>query len=338
MQRMAVTVGYKDGMEHFLRGEYAQAVECFEVGTAFGGSSGCLLMLGKCYEQGLGVGRDLSIAKDYYNVALLHYGAWYTQNDLNDISWLKAKIAELKDVPQIKELRKYIDSVGWVTVRRAKLKEWRFKFNEEGTQVGIGPSIPFCRGFSVAEYHTKQENPRWTCDEYTRFYDGYTLNTDFFSLTVKRGSTSSFESCSNGRNCLVMFPCDADLGYLYVQEAIMNKVRDLLKKRAEVVFPQKLSEISERVEVPYGKCLINTRLTNAWAQYDRKTKNVEFSLSAIQVPEENFESICIHELAHSFSAGHDGVFWSMFRQLAGQRLYQLESTGHIHGKWPMLKL
>ena len=335
---MSVISDYKKGMEHFQRKEYAQAVDCFETGTSFGGSSKCLLMLGRCHEQGLGVGIDLRLAKDYYKVALIHFEAWSSANDYEDISWLKAKITELQRIPQINEHRTYIDSVGWVTVKRSKVKEWKIKFNEEGTMVNIGPSIPFCRGFRIAEYHTKQENPRWTCDDHTRFYDGYTLNTDFFSLTIRRGSTPSFETAINGRNCMVMFPCDADLGYLYVQEAIMNKVRDLLKKRAEVAFPQKLNEISERVGILCGKCLINTRLSKIWAQYDRVTRDVEFSLSAIQLPEENFESLCLHELTHSFVSGHDGVFWRKFRQLAGQRLYDLDATDHIHGKWPVLKL
>ena len=330
--------GYEQGMEHFQRKEYAQAVDCFEAGTSFGGSSKCLLMLGQCYEQGLGVGVDLSLAKDYYKVALIHFEAWLCADDYEDISWLKEKITELQRIPQINEQRKYIDSVGWVTVKRSKVKEWKIKFNEEGTLVNIGPSIPFCRGFRVAEYHTKQENPRWTCDDHVRFYDGYTFNTDFFSLTIRRGSTPSFESTINGKNCMVLFPCDADLGYLYVQEVIMNKVRDLLKKRAEVVFPQKLNEISQKVGVPYAKCLINLRLSKAWAQYDRATGDIEFSLSAIQLPEENFESICIHELTHSFAAGHDGAFRVKFRQLAGQHLYELDSVHHRHGKWPSLKI
>lgn len=37
--------GYKEGMEYFLRGEYAQAIDCFEEGTGFGESSECLLRL-----------------------------------------------------------------------------------------------------------------------------------------------------------------------------------------------------------------------------------------------------------------------------------------------------
>ena len=324
-------------MEYFHRGEYTQAIDCFEHGTSFGDSSKCLLMLGKCYEGGLGVNVDLSLAKDYYTVALRHFGAWYGHN-YDETAWLRERINALSEVSNVNEMRKYIDTVGWVIVRRSRVKEWSIKFNDEGTIVGIGPSIPFCRGFSVAEYQTRQQNHGWTCDGQTRFYDGYTLNTDFFRLTVRRGGTSSFKSSINGRDCLVEFPADADLGLLYVQEAIMNNVRALLKKRAEVVFPQKLKDISERVGVPFGKCKINTRLSNAWAQYNRETRDVEFSLSVIQLPEENFESICIHELSHSFSAGHDYVFWSKFRQLAGQHLYNLDRIGHIHNRWSSLNI
>ena len=329
--------GYKEGMEHFQRGEYTQAIDCFEEGTSFGGSSQCLLMLGKCHENGLGVSVDQGLAKDYYKVALRHFETW-TGNDCAEISWLKEKIKELSAIPDINGKRKSIGAVGWVTVKRGKVKEWTVKFDETGTIVCIGPSIPFCRGFSVAEFHTKRTNPGWTCDGQTRFYDGYTLNTDFFSLTVRRGRTSSFERSINGRDCIVEFPDNADLGYLYVQEMIMKHVRALLQKRAEVVFTQKLKDISEKVGVPFGKCRVNMRLSNSWALYNRDTKDIEFSLSAIQLPEENFESLCLHELSHSFVSGHDGAFWNRFRQLAGQRLYDLDSTHEVHGRWRSLKI
>ena len=333
---MVVIKSYKEGMAFFRDGDYANAIDCFENGTALGESSECLMMLGKCYENGLGVCIDLGLAKDYYKVALIHFEAWCRDSD--EVKWLKERLAALRNVVDVTMQQRYVDSVGPVFVKRGRVKEWTISFLEEGTVVNIGPSIPFCRGFGVAEYHTKRENPRWTCDDHTRFYDGYTLNTDFFSLTICRNSKPLFESSINGRNCMVLFPRDADLSYLYVQEAIMSKVRDLLKKRAAAVFPQKLSEVSQRVGVPYGKCLVNTRLSNAWAQYHRNTKDISFSLSAIQLPEENFESICIHELSHSFTSGHDGVFWKKFRQLAGQRLYELDGIGHIHNKWPSLKI
>lgn len=334
---MPMIRGYEEGLEHFTRKEYAQAVDCFENGTAFGDNSECLLMLGKCYEQGLGVSRDLDLAKDYYKVALRHCEAWYG-NDYDDTQFLKGKLEEMKHINDLSLQRKYIESVGWITVKRAKLKEWRIKFTEDGTVVNIGPSIPFCQGFDVAKVHTLKVNRYWTCDGYTRFYDGYTLNTDFFSLVVKRGSSWSFQSSINGRYCMVMFPSDADLGYLYVQEAIMNRVRELLKKRAEIVFPQKLKQVSERIGMPYGKCKVNTRITKSWAFFTKGTCDIEISLSAIQLPEEHLESICVHELMHNFSIEHDGVFWKKFKELGGQHLYELDGKHENHGKWPSLKL
>ena len=118
----------------------------------------------------------------------------------------------------------------------------------------------------------------------------------------------------------------------------MNNVRALLKKRAEAVFPQKLKEISERVGVPFSKCKVVPKLSKAWAYYCNSTKEVAFSLSAIQLPEENFESLCIHELTHSFSGDHDGAFWNKFRELAGVDLYKLDITHDTHGKWPALNI
>lgn len=334
---MSMIKGYKEGMAFFQKGEYALAVECFENGTAFGGSADCLLMLGKCYEDGLGVELDWGLAKDYYKVALVHFKAWRSL-DYEEITWLKQRLENLRDVQDTNEVRKYVNEVGWVTVKRGRVKEWTIKFSENGTLVTIGPSIPFCRGFMVAEAHSKRENPWWTCDGKTRFYDGYSLRADFFSLDVRRGELPSFESHINGAECMVIFPHDADLSLLYVQETIMNLVRDLLRKRAEVVFPRKLREVSERIGVPFGKCSINMRLSRALAQYIPISRDVEFSLDAIQLPKENFESLCIHELAHSFSSDHNGLFWSRFRELAGQRLYDLDSTHHCHGRWNTLKL
>ena len=107
-------LGYKEGMEYFHKKEYAHAVRCFENGTSFGGSSNCVLMLGKCYEHGLGVPQDLVVAKDYYKVALLQFN-----DSKDDIHWLQAKLEELKNIPDLNEQRKSIEGVGPVIVKRA---------------------------------------------------------------------------------------------------------------------------------------------------------------------------------------------------------------------------
>lgn len=328
-----VILGYKEGMEHIHRKEYVQAVQCFENGTSFGGSSNCVLMLGKCYEHGLGVPQDLVVAKDYYKVALLQFN-----DSKDDIHWLQAKLEELKNIPDLNEQRKSIEGVGPVIVKRAIINTWKITFNDEGTLIKIGSSTPFCRGFAIAKDHTVRNNRNWTCDGKTRFFDGYTLNTHFFNLIISRGRTNSFESSINGRECKVLFPYNADLNHLYIQENIMNLVRALLKKRAEKEFPQKLKEVSERIGVSYGKCSVNTRLRNAWANFDPMTHDISFSLDAIQLPEENFEALCIHELMHSFSGDHNNLFWNKLKEYGGERYYELDFTHDRHGKWPCLKL
>ena len=35
---------------------------------------------------------------------------------------------------------------------------------------------------------------------------------------------------------MVLFSCNADMSHLYVQKTIINKVRDLLKKRAQAAY------------------------------------------------------------------------------------------------------
>ena len=330
-------VGYKEGMEHFQKKEYAQAIHCFETGTCFGGSSKCLLMLGMCHESGLGVKPDLILAKDYYKVALLHFGG-INSTEHESILWLQTKLEQLNNIPDLKEQRRNIDGIGPVIVKRSKVNSWTISFNDEGTIIKIGPSTPFCRGFLIVKDHTKRSNKHWTCDGNTRFYDGYTLETDFFNLVVSRGQSNSFESRINGLECRVWFPSDAELSHLYIQENIMNKVRTLLKKRAEIAFPQKLKEVSERIGVPFNRCCINTRLKKAWACFFTATHDIEFSLSAIQLPAENFEALCIHELMHSFSDNHDNKFWNKLKEYGGEQAYNLDFTHDRHGKWPCLKL
>lgn len=329
--------GYKDGLEYFRKKEYEKAVKCFEAGVNMGDDASCTLMLGKCHELGLGVQKDLVLAKDNYKVALLKFGFMH-RSDCEEILWLKDKLAQMKDIPEISEQRRFIDSIGWVKVVRCNVKTWSVRYNEDGVIVKISHSMPFCHGFNVAVDNDSKCNARWTCDGQTRFYDGYTLNTDFFKLNVKRSNMNDFQTVLKGDNCMVMFPKDADLNYLYIQEAIMNKVRDLLKKRAEIVLPHVLKEVSERIGVPYGNSRVNSRMTKTWATFDTRNKEITFSLECIQLPQESVESICVHELMHTFAHGHGSLFWRKFEEYGCRRLYDLDSKVDQDLKWQRLRL
>ena len=330
---------YKEGMRLFQEKEYAKAIEQFKCGVGLGYNGQCLTMLGKCSEHGLGMETDLILAKDYYKCALQDFEV-FPKSHPEEILWLKNKIEELKEVPDIKEQSGFIESVGWVKVKRTRVEEWSIKYTEEGTVVNISRFKPFYEGFLLARIHTADENKNWTCDGYTRFYDGYTLDTDFFSLVVKRGTTDEYKSIIDGRNCTVIFPCDADLGYLYVQGTIMNKVLDLLQKIAEVVIPQKLNELSQRMGISYGKCKIARRMTWNFGIWYAITNDIHIALRCIMLPEECLEAICAHELTHCLVPNHQVEFWQTFKERAGEHLVRLDmrlGDGYIPYRWRPLK-
>lgn len=333
---MSIIGDYKEGLRLFHEREYAKAIEHFEAGASMGCDSECALMLGKCFEHGLGVEKDLIIAKDCYKCALTKFGFMHSP-DCEEILWLKVKIAEMKDIPDINEISRWVDSIGWVKVKRTRIKEWSIRFNEEGTLVCISHHRLFCEGFSIA-HRCNAENKNWTCDGCTRFYDGYTLNADLFSLSVKRGTSDEFQSIIMGRNCSVIFPCDADLSFLYIQETILNKVRELLLRMAKDVFAKKLKEVSERIGVPYGKCKISARLSKSWANFAVDTHDITFSIMCMQLPEDSLEALCVHELVHAFSDDHDLRFYNKLKELGGQRLYEREFRLEEGMTWRSLRL
>ena len=217
-----------------------------------------------------------------------------------------------------------IDQVLAKDFYKCALKKLRFIFYSQDYEMliwlksKIAESRPLYEELSIAKVYSFNTNKNWTCDGYTRFYDGYTLNSYFFSLVVKRGETSEYKSIINERGCTVIFPYDAGLGYLYVQGTIMNKVLDLLRKRANVVIPQKLNELSQRMGIPYGKCKISKNMRRAWEEY--------------------LEAICAHELTHCLVPNHEGKFWQTFKERAGEYLVSLDvklGLGHI--PWQPLK-
>lgn len=239
-----------------------------------------------------------------------------------------------------------IDQVLAKDFYKCALKKLRFIFYSQDYEMliwlksKIAESRPLYEELSIAKVYSFNTNKNWICDGYTRFYDGYTLNSYFFSLVVKRGETSEYKSIINGRDCTVIFPYDADLGYLYVQGTIMNKVLDLLRKRANVVIPQKLNELSQRMGIPYGKCKISKNMRRAWDECFYETRNIHISFRRIRMPEEYLEAICAHELTHCLFPNHEGKFWQTFKERAGEYLVSLDvklGLGHIPYRWQPIK-
>ena len=326
---------FKIGREHYLCKEYEQAVEQFILGLRDGHDPYCMMWLGNCYEHGLGVEKDLSEAKDIYVAASF----WWPYRATKGRIWLQEKLQCLKDVPEVKFRTRFFKGIGNVKVIKSRnVNNTTVRFNIDETVITIDYKDVYHQGFHYASENLPERNRTWSCDSSgRRFFDGYHIETDYFNLLVKRGSTDKYIKNREGSKLTVMFPCNANLEYIYVQETILKKVKELLYDLSQIILPQVHESVSKRLNVPYGKCevVMNSQTYDA---YNLGTKHdITFTAKCIQLPRESLEALCVHELAHNFVRGHGEDFYAKMRELGGCRIVSLEKNLWNENRWPYLR-
>ena len=115
-------------------------------------------------------------------------------------------------------------------------------------------------------------------------------------------------------------------------------MRDVIYKRAQIVIPQVLQKVSERVNVPYRKCIVVKTLRNYSAMYFPSSRDIKFSATCIQLPEKSLEALCIHELTHSFINGHGKDFYDKMLELGGPEMCSLDKNIWKEKMWPYLNM
>lgn len=328
---------FKAGQEHYLKKEYKEAIDCFIHGIAESDSIACLAWLGSCYEYGLGVPKDLVAAKDLYAGA---YKVMYTSDRRDKLGiWIQEHLECLKDIPVYDTMCKFIEGVGNVKVIRRLETPYdpQVRYNLDELVVTVQLRSSLYRGFAFAQVKVPEMARTWTCDGERRFFDGYTLDTDLFSLKVLRGKTDKYTSRLDGRNCYVYFPQKANLDYIYVQQSILKKVRNPLVKRAQVALPPILKEVADRTGTSFQKCEVTSAVRDYLAYNYGKGKKIVFSVDAVQLPMDSVEALCIHELAHNFVNNHSSDFYNKMIELGGEAAYRRDLNLRYKGKWPYLK-
>ena len=329
---------FEKGRELYENKKYKEAAEHFLMSIVKTHYRVAQAWLANCYERGLGVEKDLLMAKDLYQVSYNIIGNNERSNKL--WTWVYDRLEHLKDVPDCDSIVRFIDGIGNVKIIRnlngPETPQIRYNINE--TVVSTDKKTTFVESLLFAEENIARLNKEWTCDGKTRFFDGYTLNTHYFRLLVARGDSDKYHTRLDGRDCYVTFPKDVNLGYIYVQETIRKKVREVVFKRAQVAIPPVLQRVSERINVPYGKCIVVKDIGRFLAMHDFYTQDVTFCSSCVQLPEKSLESLCIHELTHSFVRNHGKDFYDKMLELGGKEMCDLEKNLWKEDMWPYLKI
>ena len=328
---------FEIGREHYLRKEYKDAIKWFTIGTGKG-SRACMSWLGQCYEYGLGTEKDLVMAKDLYLASFEQLTSRERKEKLG--IWLQERLEKLKDIPVISSDSRFISGIGNVRVVRSKYSfiPTKIRFNKNEAVVDIEYRASLTEGFVYAEHTLKEMYSEWTCDGVNKFYDGYVLETDFFTLKVQHKDVSDYISIIDDRNLTIYVPETVSFEYLYAQVYILKKAKELLVKRAEVIVPLKLKEVSDRIGTSFKKCVIVPSNRSWVARNNYCGSKIEFCAKTIQLPERSFEALCIHELTHNFILGHGPAFHKKMIELGGEEYHKLDLHLFKEGKWPYLKL
>ena len=328
---------FEIGREHYLRKEYKDAVKWFTIGTG-NGCRTCMNWLGHCYEYGLGTEKDLVKAKDLYFGSFQKLSS-REQKEESGI-WLQERLEKLKDIPVISSESRLISGIGNVRVVRSKYSfippKIRFNKNEAVADIEYRESLT--EGFAYAERTLKEMYSEWTCDGINKFYDGYVLTTDFFTLKVQYKDVSDYISIIDDRNLTIYVPEAVSFDYLYVQIYILKKAKDLLLKRAETIIPLKLKEVADRIGTSFKKCKIVPSNRSWVARNNYRGSTIEFCAKVIQLPERSLEALCIHELTHNFIFGHGPSFHKKMIELGGEEYHKLDRNLFHEGVWPYLKI
>ena len=326
---------FKTGQEHYLRQEYKQATEQFILGAVQEHDSYCMMWLGQCYECGLGVEKDLVEAKDLYTVA----STWLTHNDTKGKVWLQERLKCLKDIPDTKSRTRFYYEIGNVKiVKSTYINEPTVRFNLDETVITINHRDVYQSGYHFAQENLRKLAQKWTCDSSgRRFYDGYTLETDHFTLHIKRGDTDKHIKAIDGNKLTLSFPISANLDYIYVQESILKKVKELLFSLAQDTLPQVLAEISKRINVPYCSCRVVSNSQSYVACNYGNGNNITFTAQCIQLPKKSLEALCIHELTHNFVNDHSQIFYEKMKELGGLKIVDIDKNLWKENRWPYLK-
>lgn len=329
---------FETGRQLYLQKEYTRAADNFLQSILKEYSSAAQAWLGSCYEYGLGVEKNLLLAKDLYTVCYQRLGNQERQGNFG--VWVSERMSCLKEILVLNNMTRSMNGIGNVKViKNINGPETpQLKYNNDETVVNVNNRSTFVEAFHFAKQRIPEMNSEWTCDGVTRFYDGYELNTDHFNLKVRRGTSEKYLTSVNGESCVVIFPVSANLDYLYVQQTMMKKVKDVLHKRAEVVIPPVLHKVSQRMNVPYGKCHVVRSLKNCGAFHYSLDNDITFSASCVQLPLKSLEALCAHELTHYYVKDHSKAFYEKLTELAGKEMYLLDQNLWKEGKWSYLNI
>lgn len=154
------------------------------------------------------------------------------------------------------------------------------------------------------------KDPEWGRVRYPNFYDGQALNimNRYFVLHIIEGDYKRSLAKIEGSEILIKIP----KGKLENKQ-VVKILKRLLAKEMLGEVSKRVDEINKRYFNFEVKKVTLRYASERWGSCNAKTKTINLNFLLLFAPEEVFNYVIVHELAHLKELNHSARFWELVR-------------------------
>jgi predicted metal-dependent hydrolase len=205
----------------------------------------------------------------------------------------------------------YVEGIGSVKIfRRRGLKNLRITVSRDGTlRLSIPWYVPKAAGMAYLlskkdwiRKHQAETRHEWT--------EGQVLTQDY-RLSLKESQKKYASSTISGGFFCVYIPAFQNVDQKH--KTINRQITKFLKTEGEKQLAPLVREMAER----HGFEVKDVRIKNMKSRWGscNQDKIITLNLSLMQLPQELYEYVIIHELAHTKYLNHSKDFWTQVEQI-----------------------
>ncbi|MCD8167561.1 MAG: M48 family metallopeptidase [Bacteroides sp.] len=151
----------------------------------------------------------------------------------------------------------------------------------------------------------------------------YSIDGELFRLKFIAGQTGRFLCRSQGEVTEIIYPPDTYFEDKELQAWLRKVITELLRKRAKIILPVMLEELSRKSGLSYHSVKI-TSGQSRWGSCSSQ-KHISLSLYLVLLPLHLVEYILLHELCHTVEMNHSAAFWNLLDRFCQGRSRELRS-------------
>lgn len=137
----------------------------------------------------------------------------------------------------------------------------------------------------------------------------FRIDAEYFNLSLVHGEHQKFLAHSELNKMRIVCPPDTDFNDERLQARLRKVVEEAMRRNAKIMFPSRLSTLSEQHKLPYQSVKINAS-RGRWGSCSSK-KDINLSYFLMMLPGHLIDYVLLHELCHTREMNHSVRFWTL---------------------------